>query len=192
MFHLIANPVRLPTTDGMNALLPAWDDPGIPLGPFLPEAAETEVVRTRGVQVVPGYIAALFVHRRGVSAKLAYQEVQGVLEARGELLACADVLIWLRAACTARGGGGAANGAPGVLYPLVPVHLPAAVYSYMTNKVPGDLPALAELDPAAAEVTGTLAGARRALTGGWRDTGDDGRASSREPKKVQDIYKETY
>jgi hypothetical protein len=55
--------------------------------------------------VVPGYIAALFVHRRGVSAKLAYQEVQGVLQARGELLACAHVLIWLRAACTARGGG---------------------------------------------------------------------------------------
>jgi hypothetical protein len=115
-----------------------------------------------------------------------------VLEARGELLACADVLTWLRAACTARGGGGASNGAPGVLHPLVPVHLPDTVYSYMTNKVRGDLPALAELDPAAAEVTGTLAGALRALAGGRRDAGDDGRASSREPKKVQDVYKETY
>lgn len=89
-------------------------------------------------------------------------------------------------------GGGATNGTPDVLHPLVPVHLPAAVYSYLTSKVRGDLSSLAEPDPAATEMTGTLARALRALTGSRQDTGDDGRAASREPKKVQDAYKETY
>ena len=192
VFHLLANPVRVPTTDGMTALLPAWDDPGTPLGPFLPDDAETEVVRTRGVQVVPGYVAALLVHRRGVNAKQAYQEIQGLLQARGELQVCADILTWLRAACAARGGGGAANGMPAVLHPLAPVHLPGVVYRYMTSKVRGDLPALAEPDPTATEMTGTLVGALRALTGARPDAGHDGRTTSREPKKVQDAYKETY
>ena len=92
VFHLVATPVRVPTTDGMNALLPAWDNPDTPLGPFAEDTPETEVVRTRNVQLVPGYIAALLVHRRGVSAKMAYQEVHGVLQARGELPVCTDVL----------------------------------------------------------------------------------------------------
>ena len=37
------------------ALLPAWDDPGTALGPYAEDVPETEVVRPRHVQLVPGY-----------------------------------------------------------------------------------------------------------------------------------------
>ena len=78
-FHLVGMPVRVPTVAAMNTLLPTWEDPLIPLGPFAEDAAETEVVRPRHVQLVPGYLAAMLVHRRGVTAKIAYQEMQGAL-----------------------------------------------------------------------------------------------------------------
>ena len=62
--------------------LPTWEDPAIPLGPYLEEEPETEVVRPRQVQLLPGYYAALLVHRRGVLAKTAYQELHGAMVAR--------------------------------------------------------------------------------------------------------------
>ena len=190
-FHLVGMPVRVPTVAAMNTLLPTWEDPLIPLGPFAEDAAETEVVRPRHVQLVPGYLAAMLVHRRGVTAKIAYQEMQGALQARGELIACRDVLTWLRAAATARGGGGAQTGVPIVYHPFTPLHLPAEVYQFVVNKLRGDLPALAAPDALTGEVTGTLAGALRVLTE-TRTRSDGGDRGTREAKTVQEAYKETF
>ncbi|KAI2506962.1 hypothetical protein MHU86_7459 [Fragilaria crotonensis] len=111
-FHLVGTPVRVPTTAGMLTLVPAWEDTTVPLGPFTEADPETEVVRPRNVQLVPGYYAALLVHRRGVSAKVAFQELHGAMHAQNELPSCQDILAWLKAACTARGGGGPQNGVP--------------------------------------------------------------------------------
>lgn len=63
-FHLISNPVRVPTVDAMTALLPTWDDALPALGPYTELNPETEVVRPRFIQSVPGRYAALLIHRR--------------------------------------------------------------------------------------------------------------------------------
>lgn len=104
-FHLIGTAIRVPTTDAMNALLPTWENPNVPLGPYAEEDPETEVVRPRNVQLIPGYYAALLIQRRGVTAKVAFQKLFGVMQACGEVEVCRDILTWLKAACTARGGG---------------------------------------------------------------------------------------
>jgi hypothetical protein len=189
-YHLVGTPVRVPTTEAMNALLPTWEDQNTPLGPYTEADPETEVVRPRHTQLVPGYYAALIIHRRGVSAKLAFQELYGAMQARGEVDRCQDIIVWLKAACTARGGGGLQNGVPIVYHPLAPVHLPGEVYRYMIGKVRADLPALAAPDAATTGITDTLAGALRALTGRVVDEG--GERSSREPKTVKEVFKETY
>ena len=107
VFHLVNTPGRVPTTAGMVALIPTWEDPTIPLGPFTEEDPETEVVRPRHIQYLPGYYAAHFVHRRGVNAKVAFEELHGgAMQARDEVGICGDVLAWLKAAATARGGRG--------------------------------------------------------------------------------------
>lgn len=48
----------------------------------------------------------MIVHRNGVVPMVAYKEVYGILEANGALKTCADMLAWLRVACTARRGTG--------------------------------------------------------------------------------------
>ena len=190
-FHLVATPVRVPTTAGLVASLPAWEDPATALGPYADDVPETEVVRPRNVQLVPGYYASLLIHRRGVSPKAAFQELYGAMQARGEVDVCRDILTWLRAACTQRGGGGVNQALPAVYHPVTPLHLPDAVYRYMIGKVRGDLPSLAGPDPGTAEVAGTLAGALRALTGARGATEMEGGAP-REPKSVQEVYRETF
>lgn len=194
VLHLVAAPVRVPNNAAMAAPVAAWVDPNVPLGPFDEEVPETVVVRPRNVQVIPGYYAALLIHRRGVSAKVAYQEIHGAMQARGELDTCQDVLTWLKAACTARGGGGLQNGVPSVYHPLAAVHLPEAAYRYLTDRVASDLPALAPGGAASTELDDTLAGALRALTratgGGEGGAADEGRA--REPKSIQEVYRETF
>ena len=194
VFHLVGTPVRVPTIAAMGAHIAAWEDPTVPLGPFEDGDPETEVVRPRNAQVIPGYYAAILIHRRGVSTKMAYEEIHGAMQARGELALCHDVVLtWLRVACTARGGGGLQNGVPVVYHPLLPVHVPDAVYEFLTSKVRGDLPALAGPSESSAELTGTLAGALRALTrtAGGTGTDEEGRGS-KEAKSVQDVYRETY
>ena len=191
-FHLAGTPVRVPTNAGMIAHLPAWADPAVSLGPFDEADPETEVVRPRHVQLVPGYYASLLIHRRGVTPKTAFQELYGAIQARGEEATCQDVVTWLKVACTARGGGGANSAVPVVHHALYPVHLPEQVYQYLVGKVRSDLPALAGPDPATAEVTSTLAGALRALASERGGTEGGGGERPREPKSVQDVYKETY
>jgi hypothetical protein len=95
-FHLVGNAVRVPTTAAMTALIPTWDDTVTAvLGPYTEVDPETEVIRTRYVQLVPGRYAALLVHRRRVRPKQAYQELVGAIEAQNEMVACQDVVAWL-------------------------------------------------------------------------------------------------
>jgi hypothetical protein len=83
------------------------------------------------------------VHRNGVSPATAYQELHGMFAADGVLEACADVLVWLRVACTARGRAGNHVGMPGVAQSFPLLLLPAAVLSnYAAAKVLSDLPGL--------------------------------------------------
>ena len=192
-FHLIGTPVRVPTIGAMEALVPTWLDPRIPLGPYTEEDPETEVIRPRNTQLIPGKYAALIVHRRRIKAKQAYQEIVGAIRADGALDRCGDVVIWLRAACTARGGVGLNNAQPAVLHRFAPVHLPPEVYQYLTAKVQADLPGLAS-GRAGGGVVGTdstasLVGALRALT---RREGEDGERLPREQKTIAEAYKETH
>ena len=193
VFHLVGTAVRVPTTDAMNALVATWDYAAVPLGPYTEADPETEVVRPRNAQLLPAYYAALLVHRQGVTAKTAYQELYGAMVARNEvMLACQDVLTWLKAACTVRGGEGLQNSVPVVYHDAMPpVHLPPTVYRYLIGKVRADLPALSAPDAHTKEVTGTLAGALRALTS--RVPGETaGERATREPKTINEYYKETY
>ena len=126
--------------------------------------------------------------------KTAYQEIVGAIEANGEIEACNDVITWLKAACTARGGGGAQNGLPSVHHTYTSLHLPGEVYRYMTAKVMADLPALG--GAAGGGIGGTsvetLATALR-LLGAARGAGADGvGGTGTASKTVVDTYKETY
>lgn len=197
VFHLVTTAVRIPTIGAMTALLPTWDDTEPTLGPYIETDPETEVVRPRYVQVVPGRYAAMLVDRRRVRPKQAYMELVGEMQARHEIEACQDVVTWLRAACTARGGGGAQNAIPSVHSTLAPVHLPPEVYRYVTTKVQGDLPALQTGGPGGGPGAEAFAGALRALgtaRGGTADVplGEDGARAIREMKTIADTYKETY
>lgn len=105
-FHLVGNAVRVPTVGAMTALLPTWGDEIPVLGPYVEADPETEVVRPRYIQLISGRYATLLIHRRRIQPKQAYQEIVGAIAAQHENEACQDVITWLRAACTARGGAG--------------------------------------------------------------------------------------
>ena len=94
-FHLAGTPVRVPTNASMVAHMSAWNDPSVPPGPFAEGTPETEVVRSRQLQMIPGYYAALLIHRR-VSAKVAFQELYGAIQARCEENICRDIIAWLK------------------------------------------------------------------------------------------------
>ena len=190
-FHLVGNAVRVPTEGAMNALLPTWEDPATALGPYTEQDPETEVVRPRYLQLVPGTLAALILHRRRVTAKQAYQELVGAIQAAGGLESHADVVVWLRAACTARGGGGIQNTTPSVSHAFTPLYLPREVYSYMTAKVRVDLPGLVGRGNEAGPAAEAIAGALRAFTAARPGT-EDGERMAKEPRTIADTYKETY
>ena len=189
IFHLVGAPVRVPTTAAMQTLLPTtWADPATRLSPSYTDAdLETEVVRPRHVQLLPCRYAAILVHRPGVTPKVAYQELVGAMKAQGKVEACHDVIVWLKAACTQRGGQGPQSGVPIVYHALTPVHVPPAVDRL--GKVQADLSALTTPDALTSEVTGTLAGALRALT---RADGAGDRTVAQEVKTVAEVYRETY
>ena len=122
-FHLITQAVRMPTLAAMGAVIPGWHEPAL-LGPYTDEDPDhTELVRPRHVQLVPGRYAAMLIHRHGVSPKQqAYLELSGAIAADRVTEACADVLTWLRTACTSRGEAGPQNLASGALDLFTPVH----------------------------------------------------------------------
>lgn len=184
-FHLIGTAAHVPTVEIMDSLLPAWEDPNIPLGPYVHGDPDTEVVRPRNSQLIPGKYASLIIHRRRIKA---YQEIVGAIRADKAMVACADIVTWLRAACTARGGGGANNAVPSVLHALTPLHLPPEVYLYVTHKVHTDLPGTAKGGGANAGSKASLVGALRALT----DRGDGGRGLRSDTKSITEASKETH
>lgn len=77
-FHLVGTPTRLPTVPAMEALLPTWEDPSVPLGPYNEADPETEVARPRNTQLIPGKYASIIIHRRRIKPKQAYQEIVGL------------------------------------------------------------------------------------------------------------------
>jgi hypothetical protein len=194
-FHLVNAAVRVPTSAAMTDLIPTWADGDDPvLGPYPDDAPDTEVVRPRHMQLVPGRYASILVHRRRIRPKQAYQELVGAMQARDEVGACQDIVTWLRAACTARGGAGAQTEVPGMLHTFAALHLPSEAYRYVTAKVLSDLPAIGD-QPGEGPVAATVAGALRALgvaRGGRGDPEGDDTTRAREPKSIIDVYKETH
>jgi hypothetical protein len=84
------------------------------LGPFLEEGvANTEVARPRHVQLIPSRYA---IKPRAVKTvhirRQVYLDLTTIMEQDGTFDDCRDVLVWLRTASTARGGGGAHSGDP--------------------------------------------------------------------------------
>ena len=142
LFHLATAGVRVPTAATMDDVVAAWAEGATFLGPYVEGDPNTEVVRPRNIQLLPSRYAAMLVHRERVSPRTAYRELAGALQADGNLVACSDVIAWLRVACTCRGGAGAQANTPIVMATLPPVHLPEAVYHYVNSKVVADLPAL--------------------------------------------------
>ena len=141
-FHLVGTAVRVPTIAAMAALVPAWEEGTPVLGPYTDQDPETEVVRPRYTQLIPGRYTAMLIGRRRVTPRQVYMEMVGEMQARNEIAVCQDVITWLRAACTARGGAGALNMTPSVLNEVYPIHLPAELYNYVTSKIQSDLPVL--------------------------------------------------
>jgi hypothetical protein len=189
-FSLIGNAgVRVPTVATMRDHLDTAPPGGV-LGPFGPEVPGTEVVRPRITQVIPCRYAVTLVHREGVSPSTAYTELHGILEADGALEQCADVLTWLRVACTARGGAGELAPLPAVAQQFPLLLMPGAVSAYVATKLDRDLP---RRRGGLAHTAGTgvgeepLAAAMRLLA----ENGGGDRAA-REPKGVAEAYRETY
>ena len=193
-FALIAGAgVRVPT----NAVMPdqlAAVPPGIFLGPYGADVPGTEVVRPRVIQVLPTKYASMLVHRDGVSPGTAYQELRGAFEADGMVDACADVLVWLRVACTARGGGGDLAGIPAVIHTFGLLLLPGVISDYVAEKVASDLPGRGQQGPAAgvamaAHALDPMVAAVQQLA---ENVGGAGGRGAREPKGVMEAYRETY
>ena len=187
ILHLATTQVRVPTAAAMDGLLATWPGDLPALGPYLEEGeVATELVRPRNIQLVPSRYAALLVHRENVTPRSAYVEIAGAIRGDDNDVPCADVLTWLRAACTCRGGAGPQAMVPIVLQALPPVHLPAAVHDYVSTKIASDFPANvwgggpAGVDPNIAEVVRAMSA--RGMTGG----------EGREMKTVRDTYRETY
>lgn len=185
-FSLIAGAgVRVPTVAVMpdQLLLAA----GGHLGPYGADAPNTEVLRPRHTQVIPTKYAASLIHRDGVAPATAYRELYGMLEADGALEACADVVSWLRVACTARGGAGELAALPAVAQAFGLILLPEAVSEYVASKVLSDLPGRLRERPA--PVIEQMATAVQQLAA---NVGGGGDRNPREVKGVRDAYRETY
>ena len=108
--------------------------------------------------------------RENVTPRQAYYvEIAGAIHGDDNDGPCADVLTWLRALCTCRGGAGPQAMVPIVLQALPPVH--AAVHDYyVSTKIAPDFPDALPGGPAGvdpnivAEVVRALSA--RGVTGG--------------------------
>ncbi|KAI2507849.1 hypothetical protein MHU86_6629 [Fragilaria crotonensis] len=164
--------------------------PGTALGPYAAGTPNTEVIRPRLTQVIPAKYAATLIHRDGVSPATAYQELTGQFAADGVDEACADVLSWLRVACTARGGAGDLSAVPAVALSFPLLLLPAAVSDYVAAKVTGELPS--HRLGGGAPVRGGIDPMVTAVQQLTATMGEVGGRTTREPKGIMDAYRETY
>ena len=142
------------------------------------------------MQVIPTKCAATLVPRDGVSPAVAYWELFGMLEADGTLEASADVLTWLRVACTARGGAGDLAALPAVAQHFHLLLLPAAISEYVAAKVLVDLPG--RCGPHIATAAHGLDPMIAAVQQLAENVGGGGCRVGREPKGVMEAYRETY
>ncbi|KAI2511047.1 hypothetical protein MHU86_3359 [Fragilaria crotonensis] len=188
-FSLILAGVRVPTMASMPDRLAAAP-PGTALGPYAAGTPNTEVIRPRLTQVIPAKYAATLIHRDGVSPATAYQELTGQFAADGVDEACADVLSWLRVACTARGGAGDLSAVPAVALSFPLLLLPAAVSDYVAAKVTGELPS--HRLGGGAPVRGGIDPMVTAVQQLTATMGEVGGRTTREPKGIMDAYRETY
>ena len=199
-FHLAATAaIRIPTHDAMIAAGPPPADSVAAelLGPFLEEgAAGTEMARPRHVQLIPSRYAINLVGGDGSHPRQVYLDLLNLMEQEGTLDDCRDVLTWLRTASTVRGGVGAQAGVPAVSLVFPGVHLPHSVYQYVTTKVHSDLPALRDGfqagDRAGLAPAQQVAELMRAFGEGQAQRAGNAVGLDREPKQVQDVYRETY
>ena len=186
-FSLIAAGVRVPTAAVMMGEVMAAP-PGIYLGPYDVDAPNTETVRPRMTQVIPATYAAVLVHRDAVDPSTTYRELHGMLEADHMVDACAEALIWLRAACTARGGAGKLAPLPAMAQAFPLLMLPALISDYVAVKIQVDLPGRQGAGGAAAAPNlDPVVAAMHQLA---ENVG--GIAARKEPKGVLDAYRETY
>lgn len=178
--------IRVLTVAGMPDQLAAAP-PGTYLGPY---AADAELVRPRITQIIPTKYAAALVHRDGVSPDTAFQELYGTFASDDTLDACSDVLAWLRVACTARGGGGDLAALPAVAQTFPLLLLATAISDYVAAKVLHDLPGQQGLGTTMAAQPGMepMLAAVHQLA----ENLGVGNHGAREPKGVQDAYRETY
>ena len=194
-FHIAGMGVRVPTAAAMDSLMAEWVINDNNMGPYLDADANTAVVCPRHIQLLPMHYAALMIHRDGLSPKAAYSELAGAIHADGadgNDVACADVLTWLRAAFTARGGGGPQPGDSILLHTLPAVHLPHLVYTFVSSKVASDLSALRPREPGRVD-GGMDALALLAVAGiPAMPLGGGGGGGDRVPKTVRDANKETF
>lgn len=212
-FHITNHPTWVLNLEQMEAAVAeeGEGDDYTNLGPYDEDTPETEVVAPRHLQLIPNKYAALLLnHPDGVPPRQAHRMLASALAADDNLLACRDVLMWTRAACTARGGDGPQSGASGLLLPYRALHLPSAVHAFAMGKIYGDLPALRANLGHPPQAPGALGGAAdvvaviRALQeaqrggrqreGGGRDGHDDDLEDDgrREPKSLREAYRETY
>ncbi|KAI2491004.1 hypothetical protein MHU86_23572 [Fragilaria crotonensis] len=155
--------IRVLTVAGMPDQLAAAP-PGTYLGPY---AADAELVRPRITQIIPTKYAAALVHRDGVSPDTAFQEF-----------------------CTARGGGGDLAALPAVAQTFPLLLLPTAISDHVAAKVLHDLPGQQGLGTTMAAQPGMepMLAAVQQLA----ENVGVGNHGAREPKGVQDAYRETY
>lgn len=205
VFRIVPTPVNVPTERRMQQEIAALGAFGAPLGPYAEGMAETEAIRTRNIQLVPSQYAPLFLDNGdGLVPLDAYRALHRALELDGNLESCADTLTWLRMASTARGGIVNRAAVPAVSLAFAALHPPEPVYDFLMAKVQGDLPGTRPRDmgvEAAGGAVGVLPGGAnladlvraladvrgRGAQGEERDRNDE-----REPKRVSDVYRETY
>ena len=207
VFRVVTAQAVVPTNDVMHRTLVAVEGAGegLLVGPNAEGTEGTELIRPRHIQLVPGKYAALLLGNDGLPPLTAYRVVRAALAEDDALESCADVLAWLRAACTIRGGNGNRANVPSVqLTTLTPIHPPDSVYDFVMGKVQGDLPGLRNPEPLAAAnpavgglapgLGADIAGLVQALVDargqGGRDRREEG--EEREPKRVSEVYRETY
>ena len=173
----------------MVANLRAWEDPTTPLRPYIETDPKREVVRPRNVQLIPGYYATLLFNHRGISAKVAFQEIHYACPRRSQYVSRRTHLAqssphitraWRASErCTRRLSSHRSS-------TLVTRSL--LVYDRQSPVGPTSSGSSGGHDTT--ETHGALVGARRALAGKAEGTAGD--RSTWELKTVAEVYKETY
>ena len=95
---------RVPTPAALDQLIAAHPDTEI-FGPFAATDADTELVRTRRMMLIPSkYLPIVLDH--GITAKQAWLRIRGSMVTQGDAAACQPFIDWLRMALTSNNAVG--------------------------------------------------------------------------------------